>query len=703
MASRAVVISGAPGTGKSRLAAEYAHSRGGHGFWTDAGNTVSETLAALAPSLDVETGNRNVDEIASNIERALVQEPSETLWVIDNLTDLSLVNGILGKVGDVQLLVTTRDARKELLPGTVRVVELGGLKPDSAVALLTSRSERDLADPALGELSQAVGYLPLALEILAVRLREPTQSPEKLLTDLQRVATETGTEARGEASKATTSEADAVNDAIVSSLAAYEQGTRTMLAPLGYLADAPIPKALLLAVTDSDEERLGLLLEELGDQSILSEQDGEFVVHSLTAAAIAATNEAGALEMTIERANGRLAQISTDDPVALRMDLDHYERLRERAVKTMGAEEPSTLRFTNNLAVGYQLLGRYGESAALNKDTLAVREHVLGPDHPETLTSRNNLAIVYRDLGRYEEATALDQETLAVRERVLGPDNLYTLNSRNNLAADYSELGRREEALELFKETLAVRHRVFGPEHADTLDTRNNLAKAYLDLGQNEEAVKLFEETLTARKRVQGPEHPATLSSLNNLAGAYRRLGRSEEAVAMDEETLAARERLLGDDHPETLHSRTNLAIGYQMLRRGEDAVALGAETLVASERVLGREHPDTLLSRNNLAVVYRELGRNEEAVALDEETLAARERVLGTEHPDTLQSRTNLAADYRALGRDVEADALEGKAKAPRLLPRRKKKAGAKAKAPSKARRKPKAARRKPPRKKQA
>ena len=68
MASRAVVISGGPGTGKSRLAAEYAHSRGGHGFWTDAGNTVSETLAALAPSLDVETGNRNVDEIASNID-----------------------------------------------------------------------------------------------------------------------------------------------------------------------------------------------------------------------------------------------------------------------------------------------------------------------------------------------------------------------------------------------------------------------------------------------------------------------------------------------------------------------------------------------------------------------------------------------------------------------------------------------------------
>ena len=108
---RAAVISGGPGTGKSRLAAECTYDRGGKGFWTDAGSSVSETLAALAPSLDVETGTRSADEIAFDVERALADEAAETLWVIDNLTDLSLVNELLGRAGSVQLLVTTRDAR----------------------------------------------------------------------------------------------------------------------------------------------------------------------------------------------------------------------------------------------------------------------------------------------------------------------------------------------------------------------------------------------------------------------------------------------------------------------------------------------------------------------------------------------------------------------------------------------------------------
>ena len=73
--------------------------------------------------------------------------------------------------------------------------------------------------------------------------------------------------------------------------------------------------------------------------------------------------------------------------------------------------------------------------------TLTDYERVLGADHPSTLTSSNNLAHAYQDAGRLEEAIPLHQRTLTDRERVLGADHPDTLTSRSNLATAYQDGG----------------------------------------------------------------------------------------------------------------------------------------------------------------------------------------------------------------------------------------------------------------------
>lgn len=66
---RAVTISGPTGIGKSRLAAEFAHRSGAPGFWTTAGATVDETLAALAPALFIRVESRTDSELAGDVPR----------------------------------------------------------------------------------------------------------------------------------------------------------------------------------------------------------------------------------------------------------------------------------------------------------------------------------------------------------------------------------------------------------------------------------------------------------------------------------------------------------------------------------------------------------------------------------------------------------------------------------------------------------
>jgi tetratricopeptide (TPR) repeat protein len=631
---RVVVISGGAATGKSRLAAEYTHRSQQDGFWTTVGADLPQTLIGLAPSLgvSVEGGDedivnevlRRLNELTQGRGASAAMPP--LVWVVDNLAELDLVNELSQVVGTVNLLVTTRSARQEYLPRTAAFIELKALKPDPAIELLSSRRRRDSSwdqsDPALRGLAEEVGCLPLALEMLAVRLGVWQQTPIQILDQLRNADTPIKElEVFQETAGATIPRAEGVHATIVGVLAELSPEGREQISSLEYTADQPIPDSLLGALTDLELESLNQLIEECSGRSIFAEVNGQVVVHALTIAAIEATNQAEDPGTALYRATSHFYWISARADIgALRLEIAHYQRLLERTRIVLGSESIEVLNFANNLASGYFNLGRYQEGVQLHEETLATMERALGREHPHTLGSRNNLAVGYRQLRRYQEAAELDEETLRIQERVL------------------------------------------GPEHPDTIQSRQGLALGYRSLGRYQEAVRLFEETLAIRERVLGREHPDTLHNCQGLALGYWALGRYQEAVQLDEETVAIRERVLGREHPDTLHSRHNLASGYRSLGRYQEAVQLFEETLAIMERVLKPEHPNTLQSRQGLALSYWALGRYQEAVQLDEETLRMRRLVLGLEHPDTLDSRHNLALGYRAVGRNKEADELESK-----------------------------------------
>ena len=611
---RAVVLSGGAGTGKSRLAAEYTHHTNAHGFWTSAGNNVAQTLAALARHLIVGTESRSDEEIAADVQRLLSGLPLDTLWVIDNLHDLELINDILNSTQPVHLLLTTRDARRQLVPSTVAFHEVDVLDTDPAVTLLCSRSDCDPSQPALTEICDAVGRLPLALEMLAVRLGEPLQTPQRVLERLRKAPTAIELEAFERTAGATIPRSEGVLAVIAGTLGELTPEMRQAMGPLGYVEDAPVPVALISALTDLQEDGLDRLLSECSRQSILSLVEGSAVIHSLTAAAIAATNPEGALETAAARFLARLSSICSDDPVAVRAELAHHERIVEEAKRGLGSEAVSVLDLANELAVAYYGAGRYDDAIRIFEETLEVRERVLGPEHPDTLSTRSNLANAYVLAGRIDEAILIHEETLAFRARVLGAENPATLISRNSLAFAYSAAGRTDDAIRIFEGTLEVRERVLGPEHPHTLTSRNNLAAAYYAAGRTDDAIRIHEEILEVRERVLSLDHPDALISRNNLAEAYRVVGRIDDAIPIHEKTLEVLERVQGPEHPDTLISRSNLALAYRDAGRTDDAIRILGETLEARERVLGPEHPHTLISRNNLVMAYRAAGRYAEA-----------------------------------------------------------------------------------------
>jgi len=140
---RAVVISGGPGCGKSRLAAGYTYRSRERGFWTTAGQNVLQTLASLAPDLGVDLSHHTEDEVGEVVKRHIAALPRVTLWVIDNLSDLNLLNTLLSVAGPLRLLVTSRDRRQYIVPNTVGFQLVDVLEPEPAVELLCSRKDCD--------------------------------------------------------------------------------------------------------------------------------------------------------------------------------------------------------------------------------------------------------------------------------------------------------------------------------------------------------------------------------------------------------------------------------------------------------------------------------------------------------------------------------------------------------------------------------
>jgi tetratricopeptide (TPR) repeat protein/transcriptional regulator with XRE-family HTH domain len=108
------------------------------------------------------------------------------LLVFDDAVNSDQVRPLLPGAGGSVVLVTSR-SRLTALDGGV-VINLSALAPDAAAGLLVRLAARpglDAGDPDIAEICRLCGYLPLALGLLASRMRDhETWSPADFVADL---------------------------------------------------------------------------------------------------------------------------------------------------------------------------------------------------------------------------------------------------------------------------------------------------------------------------------------------------------------------------------------------------------------------------------------------------------------------------------------------------------------------------------------
>lgn len=545
-ASRLVVLTGAGGTGKTRLALE-ATRRASDSY---ANGAVLVDLAPLRdPDLVVPTIAQalGVADTAHPLETlADALRPREILLLVDNAEHVIPATPafveLLARAPHLTILVTSRTVLHLSGEQVFPVAPLDGAKAQELFEVRARSLQREfrITDEnraAVAEICRRVDGLPLAVELAAARIR--TLAPEAVLERLtERLAFLAGGPRDLPARQQT------LHETLEWSAALLSDDERVLLARLSVFRGGATLPALAAVCLDGDEHRALDLVERLADASLLlvRRSDGDPRLGLLETVRQYAAERVDELDADTTRrrhADWFLA-LAEQAEQELRgehqtrwlsiLELEH-DNMRAALAFLLDAEQSElALRLTVALSRFWYVRGHLGE-ARRNLDTVLPR----ASDEDPLLLRRAQTAGASIALlqGDYASSTAFAESALASARRAGEP--LFVANGLSNLGAIVHAAGDETRAADVLGEAVALARQV-GDERILAL-ALNNLGDLALSTGDYRRAEPLFAESLELL-RARG-DTANIARSLFNLGAVMLMLGDLEGADARFRESLA--------------------------------------------------------------------------------------------------------------------------------------------------------------------
>ena len=525
--ARLLVLTGAGGSGKTRLALEAARLAAGS-FANGAAlvelaplRDPDGVLSAIAQALDVAEAQH--ERLEDTLARALSSR--ELLLVADNAEHVRqaapLFSRLVARAPRLTVLVTSRAV---LHVSGEHVFPVSPLAEDDAVELFVQRArllEPEFARTAeneedLREICRRLDGLPLAIELAAARTR--TLTPRALL---ERLAERLALLTRGP--RDLPARQQTLRETIEWSVQLLGEDERLAFVQLSIFPGGATLEAaeavcgvevdaLATLVDDSlvrryeagGEPRFGLLetvreyaLALLGEER--AEVEHTFAGHFATLA------EAAAQQLTGEQQARWLAVL----------DAEHENLGAAQEYLAAAGDADRTLRLAIALSRFWYIRGYLTEGRRRLEQALAAVDTTDTELRRRALTAAASLALLQ---GDYVVSTGFAEEALAAA-RASGTD-LYVANALSNLGAIVLAAGDHERAGPLLEEAVVLA-RAVGDQRIAALAI-NNLGDHALTIGDYVRAEPLFEESL-ALLRARGDAANVARSLFNLGAVALKR------------------------------------------------------------------------------------------------------------------------------------------------------------------------------------
>jgi tetratricopeptide (TPR) repeat protein len=671
----ALSAEGLPGVGKTTLAVALAHRREILDHFTDGvlwgglglQPNVMEVLASWASALGIDVSEETDPAERARLVRNAIGQRRFFLVIDDAWAPAD--NALLLKCGGpgcAHFLTTGDESITRAFAGRQGAVELRELAPEHALELLTALApEACEADPeAAAGLVKAVGYLPLAIELMGAYLSEAenryfreqqeaamrrmADPAERLRQACERLGDFRGTEVT-------------LGETIGLSLHGLPDDAVAAFHALG--AFAPRPETFDLAAATAVTGASPATLSRLIERHLLEKQGDALSLHQTIADAARVETPADAVQAHASHYLARIIEAGSDWKaieavygqatwggsrlrdagriLALTDALRQYQTVRGlredglrwsdleiEAARAAGDRQREATALSNRGWL-HNRLGERDRALEFYRQALPIRRAV-GDRQGEAVTL-NNIGSVYDRLGERDRALGFYHQALPIR-RAVG-DRQGEAVTLNNIGSVYDSLGERGRALEFYQQALPIL-RDAGDRQGEAA-TLNNIGRAYGGLGDHDRALEFYRQALSVAQAAGDRQGEAV--TLINIGYVHSRLGEHDRALELYQQALPIL-RDVGDRQGEAV-TLNNIGLIYDGL--GERARALEFfQRAVPIMRAVGSRAFE-LVTRYNIATIHRAEGRLEEAVA---ELRQVIELEIAVRHPDLESDRQLLA-----------------------------------------------------------
>ena len=522
------------------------------------------------------------------------------LLILDDAAGHEQVRPLLPGAGGSVVLVTSR-RRLTALPDT-RTVDLDTLRRDEAIELLVTladRSDLDAGDPAVGELADLCGCLPLAVGMVGRQLHH-----HRAWTARQLAADMTAARDRLDFMRAEDLSVTAAFDLSYRDASAGEQ---RLFRRLGLHPGTDFDAHVSAALDDISVATARRRLETLYDHHLLIEPEhGRYRMHDL----VREHSRARATADPDEATSGAWNKL-----------VSYYDDAVGSAARTLGWRFPEAARAGQVTQAGVssrQDALAWLNAERLNLDAVAREAADRGQDRA-VISLAASLHDFLRSQGHWDQAAGMHR--LAIRsasclgDRSAEARALARLADIQNLAGDYRaaavSLTRTLEISEALGDKagqadalnrLGIVEQLIG-EYRAALESHQHALRLQRELGNRGGQADALNELGAVQLALA--DYQASYSSHSRALVIFRDLD-SQVGQASALNRLGLVQRSMGDHEGAAAHHEQALRLHSELGNRPGEATALNG--LALTQRAAGR-YQDAIRSHERALRIYRDLG----------------------------------------------------------------------------------------------
>ncbi|CAA6814885.1 MAG: Unknown protein [uncultured Sulfurovum sp.] len=634
--SKALVLHGIGGMGKSTIAGYYLHQHKNefdyYGFFEGLDEFINELERAL--KLNIEQGQDRL----SIILHELTKLNGNKFLVIDNIQELTENKKIIKKILDLkehdgfQILLTSREEIEDIDKYTIDTLSMRDAKE------LFNSIYKVEDEILLEDILEYLDCHAFFVEKTAMSIKK-TLTPQMIRDKFE----------NGEFSKVSVKRKESFNTYLnqLYTLDALDEEETLMLKQLSILPSIEIEFSFLQEMFSREDSDFEELLDYLCEQGWLIKNDESYKLHQIIKEFLLA-NYAPCFEEIegIVDSFNQFLKDSVDVHIALayRNKIIYFISLLQVSERMKFIKEKTAMLFRDTSNIYYNL-GNHKEAFPLMHKAISMFKVLFGDEHLSTAICYNNLGLLYFSIGKSIKAKELYEISLQLTEGLPNKEDKYIASIYNNLGEVDRVLGLYDGAENHFLKALELDGKLLEKNQINIAKIYNNLGEVYRQKVQYETAHDYYMKSLKINEDIFTVYHPIIATNYNNLGLLYSDMEQEEDAERCYYKALEINYKIWGERHTSVAMSANNLAGHFYKRELYDKAIELYFKALVINEEILGVEHHVTIMNIANLAEVYRCKKIYRKAEYFYFEALVLYKKIWGEEHLD-------IASIYHNLGR---------------------------------------------------